>query len=278
MEASPAADTSRIDPWTVGALAVIAYCTGNVVHEGLGHGGACLLVGGRPEELNAIFFECAMEGLPPSARRWLAAGGSIANLLAAVPAWIALQRLPRSWGRARAFAWLVLAVNLLTPFGYLLFSGLGNVGDWAVVVRGLEPALAWRGALSIAGAVLYFRLAPSLLGPTLEPFLGAGLEQRRARARTLCVLPYLVGGFAFVAAGLFNPHGIYLVLISAVAAAFGGTSLLVWYPGVWARRPAAAPDQAPLGVAKSRGWLLAAAITLIVFVGVLGPGVRFSAP
>lgn len=271
------ADATRLDPWTVGAIAVIAYAVGNVVHEGLGHGGACILVGGRPEELNAIFFECSLEGLPPAAHRWLAAGGSIANLALAVLAWIALQRLPRGWGRARAFAWLLLAVDLLMPFGYLLFSGLGNIGDWAVVVRGLEPPLAWRGALSVAGALLYFRLAPSLLMPPLDPFLGTGAE-RQVRVRTLSALPYVVGGVTFVAAGLLNPHGIYLVLISAVAASFGGTSLLVWYPRVWARRPPVAPEEAPLGVPRSRAWLVGAAFTLILFVGVLGPGVRIAGP
>jgi len=278
MVAPSSAAPSRLDPWTVGAIAVIAYAIGNVVHEGLGHGGACVLVGGRPVELNAIFFECSVEGLPPAAGRWLAAGGSIANLAAAVPAWIALQQLPRTWGRARAFAWLLLAVDLLMPFGYLLFSGLGNIGDWAAVVRGLEPPLAWRGALSVAGALLYFRLAPRLLMPPLEQFLGTGAEQRQLRAQTLSVLPYAVGGLTYVAAGVLNPHGIYLVLISAVAASFGGTSLLVWYPVVWARRTPLASESVPLGVPRSRGWLVAAAITLVVFVGVLGPGVRLTAP
>ncbi len=278
MEASSSADASGLDPWTVGALAVVAYCIGNVVHEGLGHGGACVLVGGRPQELNAIFFECSIEGLPPAARRWLAAGGSIANLLVCVPAWSALQRLPRDAGRGRAFAWLLLSVNLLTPFGYLLFSGLGSIGDWAVVIRGLEPTLAWRGALAVAGAVLYFLVAPRLLMPPLEPFLGAGTERRQARARTLALLPYLVGGLTFVLAGLLNPHGLYLVLISAAAASFGGTSLLAWYPALWARRPAASAESVPLGVPRSRAWLVAAAVTFILFVGILGPGVRFGAP
>src|SRR5215472_6579920 len=103
--ASP--ESSALDRWTVAAIAVVAYAVGNVVHEGLGHGGACVLVGGRPLELNAIFFECSMDGLPPSARRWLAAGGSIANLIVAALAWIALRTLPRDWGRARHFAWLL---------------------------------------------------------------------------------------------------------------------------------------------------------------------------
>ena len=261
----------------MGAIAVVAYAVANVVHEGLGHGGACLLVGGRPEELNAIFFECTVQGLPPAAGKWLAAGGCIANLALAALAGIALGAVPRSWGAARLFVWLLLAVNLLMPFGYLLFSGLGNIGDWAEVIRGLEPPWVWRGVLTVTGAVLYGWVAPRLLMPPLEPFLGAAAAERQVRVRTLTVLPYVVGGLTFVVAGLLNPHGLYLVLVSAAAASFGGTSLLAWYPALWARRPPVGPQDIPLGVPRSPAGLVAAAIVLILFVGVLGPGIRFGA-
>jgi hypothetical protein len=263
---------SALDVWTVGAIAVVAYALSNVVHEGLGHGGACLAVGGRPEVLNAVFFECGVEGLPSSARRWLAAGGSIANLLAALLAWVALRALPAGRGGALYFAWLMLAINLLQPFGYLLFSGLGGVGDWAVVVSEWRPALAWRLALTALGAVLYFWWAPRALMPPLAPFVGGPGTQRQRRTRTLTLLPYLVGGVTFVVAGLLNPHGLVLVLISAAAASFGGTSLLAWYPGIWARRAPGGPAEPTLGVPRSTGWLVLAAIVLAVFVGVLGPG------
>jgi len=126
MEASSPADASRLDPWTVGALAVVAYCIGNVVHEGLGHGGACVLVGGTPQELNAIFFECSIEGLRPAARRWLAAGGSIANLGVAVPAWLALQRLPRDGGRGRADVALAPAQQREAPGGDRMGASLAQ--------------------------------------------------------------------------------------------------------------------------------------------------------
>jgi len=36
-------------------MAVLAWTIANVVHEGLGHGGACLLLGARPTMFNAIF-------------------------------------------------------------------------------------------------------------------------------------------------------------------------------------------------------------------------------
>jgi len=109
----------------------------------------------------------------------------------------------------------------------------------------------------------------------LEPFLAAPGEERIARTRTLTLLPYLVGGTLFVVAGLLNPHGLQLVLISAIAASFGGTSLLAWYPGLWARR---APSGAgpPLGVPRSVVWLVAGLVVGGMFVGVLGPGVRLT--
>ncbi len=269
----PDAKTTTLDRWTVGAIAVVAYAVSNVVHEGLGHGGACLLVGGRPETLNAIFFECSVEGLQSSAQRWLAAGGSIANLVFAGLAAAALKTLPSQWGRVRDFAWLMLAVNVLQPFGYLLFSGLAGVGDWSVVVDGLQPAGVWRLGLSVVGVVLYFWVAPRVLMPELEPFLGTGSEERAARGRALTLLPYLVGGTVYVLAGRFNPHGPSLVLISGAAASFGGTSLLAWYPRLWARRPPARADQVALGIPRSWGWLVLAAVVLGIFVGVLGPGV-----
>src|SRR5215471_2229113 len=153
-------ERSWLDPWTVGAIAVVAYALSNVVHEGLGHGGACLLVGGHPRQLTAVFFDGDLEGLPASAGRWVAAGGSLANLVAAALAWAALRMIPAGWGRWRFFLWLVLAVNLLQAFGYLLFSGLGGLGDWAAVVRDLQPAALWRVGLVVAGLVLYFVVAP----------------------------------------------------------------------------------------------------------------------
>jgi hypothetical protein len=156
-----------------------------------------------------------------------------------------------------------------------LFSGIGGIGDWAVVVRDLHPAALWRLGLVVAGGVLYLLVAPRLFMPELEPFLPADREQRVARVRTLTLLPYLAGGATFAIAGALNPLGWIYVLISAVAASFGGTSLLAWYPVLWARRVPVSSPEVPLGVARSPAWLVAAAVTLFVFIGVLGPGIRF---
>lgn len=44
----------------------------------------------------------------------------------------------------RYFLWLLMTINLLQAGGYILFSGLGNIGDWAYVIHDLEPVWLWR--------------------------------------------------------------------------------------------------------------------------------------
>ena len=265
-----------LDRLTVGAIAIVAYCLANVIHEGIGHGGACLLVGGRPQALNAVFFQCDDAGLAPSAVRIVAAGGSVLNLIVAGGLMAAGRLVKRLSPGARYFLWLLTALNLLTVFGYLLFSGIGGFGDWAAVIDGLPGTLALRVFEVALGAVLYFVAAPRLLWPGLTPFLDTDSNTRVHRAKTLTVLPYFVGGLTYVAAGLLNPYGLKLVLLSAAAASFGGTSLLVWFFAQRAQRPVPEPiDPNALGIPRSGGWIAVAAVTLAAFVGVLGRGVQF---
>jgi hypothetical protein len=78
-------------------------------------------------------------------------------------------------------------------------------------------------------------------------------------------------------AAMFNPVGMILVGISAAAATFGGTSGLAWMWQFFARDrlPKASLQMPPLS--RSRGWMVAAAIVAVLFIAVLGPGVKFGA-
>lgn len=272
--------SSALDRLTVGAIAVVAYALANLLHEAVGHGGACLLVGGRPQMLNAVFFECNEAALSSLAIRLVAAGGTIANLIVAggLLAWMASPG--KASPRARYFCWLLMTLNVLTAFGYLLFSGIGGFGDWAVVIAGLPGHSALRTAEVLFGAVLYFVLAPRVLWAALVPFLGDDRSERVRRAGALTVLPYWLGGALYLTAGLFNPEGLKLVLLSAAAASLGGTSLMAWFFTLRARQTAASPHvpersegNAALPIERSVGWVVAAFVAIAIFVGLLGPGI-----
>jgi len=261
-----------LDRITIIAISALAYALANVVHEGLGHGGACLLFGARPTMFNAIFFNYDETTASDAVQRAISAAGSIVNVVVGLPLVGLLRSRASLSPHWRYFLWLFAAVNLLTAFGYLLFSGIGGIGDWSRVIQGAQPALLFRLALVVPGALLYFVVAPRLLMPALDPFLGRDPEARVARARRLSLIPYFAGAATLVLAGLLNPLGIKIVLISAAAASLGGTSLLAWYPTI-PRTPSSYATDVPLGITRSIPWIVAAVIATAFFVFVLGPGI-----
>ena len=233
------------DLWTVIAIAIVAYVFASIIHEGVGHGGACLLTGGRPLALSSVHFECDEEG------RIVAAGGTIANLVAGLGFWVASRKASRAV-RLRYFLWLSMTINLLQAGGYFLFSGVGNIGDWAVVIQGLQPSWLWRIGLIILGVCSYLLFIWIAL-LELRPFLGQMEPERLQRAKKLTLVPYLAGGILSCVAGLFNPVGMILVAISAAAASFGGTSGLAWMWQVLRGNRISRTDFEMSPISRSRG-------------------------
>ncbi len=235
---------------TVIAIAIVVYAVTNMIHEGLGHGGACLLLGGRAKELSSVHFSYYEGSLTAAQSKIVSAAGCVANALAAIAGLLAFRR-SRTWAW-----WLFTAINLMMPAGYLLFSGALKVGDWVNVLRDVRPVM-WRPALAIVGAALYVlavRFSARLLG---EP------------ASRLATISYITGGLLYCLSGLFNPHGPMLIAISAAAASFGGTSGLMWFDEFVKDRPVT------LVVQRSNAWLAAGVITAVVFIAALGPSLRF---
>jgi hypothetical protein len=279
-ESSPPrlSEATRPDLFTVIAISIVATVIANLIHEGLGHGGMCVATGGRPLVLSTVHFDCSTD------TRLVAAGGTLANLIFGALFWIAARAVKRSasW---RYFFWLLMTFNLLSAGGYFLFSGIGNIGDWADVVAGWQPARAWRVGLTALGVVTYFfvfvplslrELLPFLGHPSLgHPILGNDAKLRVQRARQLTVTPYLTAGILACVAGALNPVGPLLILISAAAASFGGNSALAWmWTLLQGPRIPSSEFQMP-EIERSRGWIVAAVVLAIGFVAGLGPGVRF---
>ena len=263
--------TTTIDRWTIVAIAVIAYALADLLHEGGGHGGACLALHCKPTAFNTSYFNYDEATLGIGARRFIEAAGTIVNVAVGGLLLLAL-RLPLP-SRARYFVWLTAVLNFITGCGYLAYSGAIGVGDWAAILDGLPHRTAARVGETIVGLALYLVVAPRLTWPGLAPFVGAGAD-RVQRARTLTLWPYFVGCTTLVAAGAFNPLGVRILFISAVAASFGGSSLLAWYyAGRAGNEPLGAP--ATLGIARSRAWIAAGVVSFVIFVGILGRGFTF---
>ncbi|PYX89328.1 MAG: hypothetical protein DMG67_15295 [Acidobacteria bacterium] len=108
----------------------------------------------------------------------------------------------------------------------------------------------------------------------LRPFL-AERDWRRGGAKDLTMVPYITGGILYTVAGMFNPVGMILVALSA-AASFGGTSGMAWMTQYLGGKFVPKTASQPAALQRSRGWIIAAFITVMLFVGVLGRGVRLS--
>ena len=263
--------TAPPDALTVGAIGILAYMLGNLLHEGLGHGGACLLVGAKPLVVSSVHFECSSD------TRLVFAGGTLVNLLAGVVSF-ALGRLTGpGYPRWKYFFWIAMTVNLYAGTGYFLFSGIGGIGDWAGFIEGLGHQWVWRIALTILGAFTY-ALAARISLLELRPFIGGEKAERYRRAVRLTSIPYFAGGILMCIAGALNPKGIILILISAAASTFGGTSGLLWATN-WLRRGTLipyGPAAEPRPIRKNWPLVAVACAVAIAFIAILGPGIRLS--
>ncbi len=167
-----------------------------------------------------------------------------------------------------------MTINFLQAGGYFLFSGVGNIGDWAAVIQGFQPAWFWRVGLTMLGVGSYLIFVWIAL-LEMRPFLGQEEPERLQRAKKLTLVPYFTGGILSCVAGLFNPVGMILVAISAAAASFGGTSGLAWMWQMFRGNRIARTAFEMQLLSRSRAWMITAGIMGVLFISVLGPGLKF---
>jgi len=180
-----AAVSAKDDRLTVIAIAVLACILQDVLHEGLGHGLTAWLSGAHRLTISTVALDSDI------ATRWISANGTLVNLIFAAVFWLLLLK-PQGYRPATRFC-LVLAMagNLFTGAGYFFFSGITDFGDWAEVIRGLEPHWMWRLGLIVVGMATYYA-SMLMVAAKLKPFHRAGESSRRLRG--LCWTPYIADG------------------------------------------------------------------------------------
>ena len=260
-------ETVRDDRVTVVALAAIACVVQDVLHEGLGHGVTAWLSGAHRLTMSTVALQSDLD------TRWIAANGTLVNLLFAAIFWILLRRAARCRPATRYFLVLALMGNLFTGTGYFLFSGVSNFGDWAAVIRGLQPHWAWQVGLVVAGIATYW-MSMLVVGAELEPFREKGARSPRILA--LCYTPYFTDGVLAAIAGLMNPIGFFYVIASALPSTLGANAGLLSLPFVMqGRQPVHAEE--PVGpIERSPAWIALGAVASLLFIFVLGRGLSWS--
>ncbi len=264
-----------IDYLTVIALSMLAYTLAVLLHEHFGHALACIILGGHPTELGAFYVDFQDANMPDLSIRLIALAGPIVSLITGAVGLLVLDRIPQGSSHMRYGAWLFGTISLMTATGYLLFSGFTGLGDFGTSRDGalylVQPEWLWRAALTVLGGagyalVIYFSLR------RMDKLIGGEGTVRIAQAQKLALTSYLTGSLMSVLIGFLNPHGIVIVLMSAAASTFGGTSGLAWMMQMLNRNKVL-PDS-PLQLKRNWSWVIVGFVVTMLYAVILGPTVR----
>ncbi len=209
---------------TLAAMACAAFLTANVAHEGLGHGGMCVALGGQINFVSTTYEDCSIRS------HMIDGAGPVAGIIVALLAWAWLRFAPPRGQGARLFLALTFAFAIFWNVGYMIKSGLTDQGDWAFVIAGLQPAAAWHVALTAIGVALY-AIAIRALGWLMFTRLGGEGE----RPFSLALIAYLTAVLLSVAGAWFDPRGAATIFSDALPESLGAVGL-IWAGFVLQRR------------------------------------------
>ena len=246
---------------TLLAVACAAYLVADLAHEAFGHGGVCLLLGGKSLLLSTTYEDCSIHS------RLIDGAGPLAGIAAALLAWMWLRLAPPKANAARAFLCLTFAYAIFWNVGYLIKSGLTDQGDWAFVIAGFEPRMAWHIGLTVLGISLYAASMRLLGAAVLRSFPAEG--EQGLRPLSFALTAYLAAGLLSAAGAFFDPRGVSTILTDALPSSLGSIGL-VWVGYRLNKRRLGLRIDIP----RAPGWILAGLGCAIFFVAVLGPGLR----
>jgi hypothetical protein len=252
----------RVHIPTLVAIATVSWVAVTVVHEVVGHGGACVLVGGDLRAASTTEVWC--DQVDGWSYRLVVAAGSTANLFAALCVLAVLSSGLRLSPATRYFAWLFVGTNLFHAGSYLLIGPFFGYGDWSHFVQGLEPNLVWKIVMTAVGfgvCMVGMRIAAP---PRWQPLFGQE-PYGQARLELLTRSAFLTALIVSTLAALLSPLELSWVLRAAVL----GPLVLVWMMGL----PIGQSSNEPVSMPRSLGWLVVGILCAVLFVGGLGPGV-----
>jgi hypothetical protein len=261
-----------MDWLTVVAIAAIAISLNVAFHEGV-HALTCIAVGSHLQEYSALYVSCDSPSV--SQAKIVAGSAPTFNLIAGILLWIILRNSPKQASETRFFLWLFMLMNWCYGAGYLIFSGIANIGDWAVVINGWEPSWLWRVFMTIVGT-LFFMAFVRLALQEFGKMIGGDADGQIRRANRLCTLSYITSFVVVLIAGFFCPHGLLSLPVTAgLMAVLGALSPLLWMMRWFQTERFVKLVKGPLEINRKRQWLVASPIVVFAYVFILGRTLYF---
>ena len=262
----------RHNVWTLAALGFLAYYITVMWHEIAGHGFAMYLLGIHRFILTSTSMFSPdrhfAAGQITLGDRLVSAAGAMANIVLGVALYPLFRFLTRSGANftLRLFLWLLVALNFFLAFVYLFYSGVFGVADFSNAIASLPHHALLRVSEIVIGALLCIA--------TVRFFAVSFAEFPESLWR-LSLVPYVSASLIFCAAGLRNPAGLYIMMISVIPSALMGQAILVFVTPLARRLRVASP--APAAVPFSLTAILIAAV-FVVIIFLTAPGVQFTIP
>ncbi len=274
MNASAVIPQSKSHPdWlTIVAIAVIAAIFTIWFHEST-HAITCLLTGGSVKEYSALYVLC--ETASPWQLKVTDASASLANLVIALLLIIPFNKAIAKSGAWKLILWLLITLNYLWGAGYWLFSGFADIGDWANVIAGWEPAWLWRIMMIVLGTGTFlFAIWYSL--KLLGRIIGGTAPEQYKRATRLSLLVYFSALGVVLLTGIMNPLGMLSLPVTAsIMGVCGAFSPFLWMTQ-WFKSDMF-PKTPGDSLAIPRNWplIVVALSSIILYSFVLGRTITF---
>jgi hypothetical protein len=261
-----------VDWLTVAAIASIAISFNVAFHEGI-HALTCLAVGSHLQEYSALYVECDS---PTALQAKMVAGSAPTfNLIAGTLLWVVLRNLRKQTPETWLFLWLFMLMNWFYGACYFIFSGIVNIGDWAVVIDGWEPIWLWRVLIVIIGT-LFYMIFVRLAFQEFSRMIGGAANEQILRAKKICTLSYTTSSVVVLIAGFFCPYGLLgLPATAGLTAVLGSLSPLIWMMRWFQKSKFAKLASEPLEIHRKWQWIVVSAIAVFAYVFILGRTLYF---
>ncbi len=186
---------------TLVSIGTISYIIADIAHEAIGHGGACLIAGGKITLLTSVYFRSQTHSFITDAF------GPLTNLGIGLLLWTLL----RGANHFKAYTQFLLLHSMtfnLFWFSWLCFyAGITNKGDFAFDIKGTAELLSWRIFLVAIGISFYRIFLQLIVSAALTIFNSREHHFSKQQLRQLFLIPYLSAGVsALIAVSFFTPH------------------------------------------------------------------------